>query len=63
MEKNEEKEERIKLKEYEKREMFKRILKLEDEIAEFQRRDMEEEEEEEAGTGPAEVDRGGGGVQ
>ena len=63
MDKVDERDERIKFKEYEKREMFKRILKLEDEIAEFQRRDMEEEEEEEAGTGPAEVDRGGGGVQ
>ena len=46
MEKNEEKDERIKFKEYEKREMFDRIMKLEDEVAEFQRRDMEEEEEE-----------------
>ena len=26
--------------------MFERIIKLEDEVAEFQRRDMEEEEEE-----------------
>jgi len=42
------KDERIKFKEYEKREMVERIMKLEeDEVAEFQRSDMEGEEEEE----------------
>ena len=47
MDKVDERDERIKFKEYEKREMFDRIMKLEDEVAEFQRRDMVEEEEEE----------------
>jgi hypothetical protein len=46
MEKIEEKDARIKMKEYEKRNMFDRIMKLEDMLEEFERRDKEEEEEE-----------------
>ena len=37
----------LNLKNMKIREMFERIMKLEDEVAEFQRRDMVEEEEEE----------------
>ena len=37
----------LNLKNMKIREMFERIMRLEDEVAEFQRRDMVEEEEEE----------------
>jgi hypothetical protein len=47
MDKIEEKDARIKMKEYEKRAMFDRIIKLEEIVQSFERRDEEDEEEEE----------------